>query len=576
MNKKKAMALVLAATTALSPVTAFAAVEPVEGADVAKKSSDAAPDWQEYNNLIAQIKMETDTAKREELMHQAEDILMETNAIVPLYYYNDPYMLKENVKGVYSNVYGFKYFMFADPGEGKDALRIYMASEPDKLDPALNSTMDGGCLAANSFTGLCSYNDKGEVELALADKYEVSEDGLTYTFTMKDGLKWSDGSELTAKDFEYSWKRAADPKTAADYSYMYNGIATNEDGSLNVKASEDGKTFIVNLKAPCAYFLDLCTFPTFYPVPQASVEAEEGWETNPGLWAQEAGFVSNGAFVLKEWKHNESMVYEKNPNYYRADEVKVERLEFMLSDDDAAPYAAYQAGDLDFIDSIPTDETAAVLDSPEFHIVDQLGTYYMCFNVNSPLFEGKTPEQANAMRRAFSIIIDREYIAENIGQTGQVVANTFVPAIMLDGNGGEFRANDDAYTYPNEEAVGYFDPSYDAYEANCEEARKLLESAGYKFGDDGMLSDETPLTVTYVTNEGAGNVQIAEALQQDFAALGIDMVIDTKEWSVFLNERKAGNFDLARNGWVADFNDPINMLEMWTTESGNNDAQLGK
>lgn len=576
MNKKKAMALVLAATTALSPVTAFAAVEPVEGADVAKKSSDAAPDWQEYNNLIAQIKMETDTAKREELMHQAEDILMETNAIVPLYYYNDPYMLKENVKGVYSNVYGFKYFMFADPGEGKDALRIYMASEPDKLDPALNSTMDGGCLAANSFTGLCSYNDKGEVELALADKYEVSEDGLTYTFTMKDGLKWSDGSELTAKDFEYSWKRAADPKTAADYSYMYNGIATNEDGSLNVKASEDGKTFVVNLKAPCAYFLDLCTFPTFYPVPQASVEAEEGWETNPGLWAQEAGFVSNGAFVLKEWKHNESMVYEKNPNYYRADEVKVERLEFMLSDDDAAPYAAYQAGDLDFIDSIPTDETAAVLDSPEFHIVDQLGTYYMCFNVNSPLFEGKTPEQANAMRRAFSIIIDREYIAENIGQTGQVVANTFVPAIMLDGNGGEFRANDDAYTYPNEEAVGYFDPSYDAYEANCEEARKLLESAGYKFGDDGMLSDETPLTVTYVTNEGAGNVQIAEALHQDFAALGIDMVIDTKEWSVFLNERKAGNFDLARNGWVADFNDPINMLEMWTTESGNNDAQLGK
>ena len=576
MNKKKAMALVLAATTALSPVTAFAAVEPVEGADVAKKSSDAAPDWQEYNNLIAQIKMETDTAKREELMHQAEDILMETNALVPLYYYNDPYMLKENVKGVYSNVYGFKYFMFADPGEGKDALRIYMASEPDKLDPALNSTMDGGCLAANSFTGLCSYNDKGEIELALADKYEVSEDGLTYTFTMKDGLKWSDGSELTAKDFEYSWKRAADPKTAADYSYMYNGIATNEDGFLNVKASEDGKTFVVNLKAPCAYFLDLCTFPTFYPVPQASVEAEEGWETNPGLWAQEAGFVSNGAFVLKEWKHNESMVYEKNPNYYRADEVKVERLEFMLSDDDAAPYAAYQAGDLDFIDSIPTDETAAVLDSPEFHIIDQLGTYYMCFNVNSPLFEGKTPEQANAMRRAFSIIIDREYIAENIGQTGQVVANTFIPAIMLDGNGGEFRANDDAYTYPNEEAVGYFDPSYDAYEANCEEARKLLESAGYKFGDDGMLSDETPLTVTYVTNEGGGNVQIAEALQQDFAALGIDMVIDTKEWSVFLNERKAGNFDLARNGWVADFNDPINMLEMWTTESGNNDAQLGK
>lgn len=576
MNKKKAMALVLAAATALSPVTAFAAeVEPIEGADVAKKSSEAAPDWQEYNNLVAQIKVETDTAKREEMMHQAEDILMDTNALVPLYYYNDPYMLKENVKGVYSNAYGFKYFMFADAGDAT-TLRLYMASEPDKLDPALNSTVDGSCLAVSSFSGLCYYKEDGTVDLALADSYEMSEDGLTYTFTMKDGLKWSDGTELTAKDFEYSWKRAADPQTAADYSYMFNGIATKEDGSLDVTASEDGKTFTVNLKAPCVYFLDLCAFPTFYPVPQASVEAQEGWETNPGLWAQEAGFVSNGAYTLKEWKHNESMVYEKNPNWYRADEVKIERLEFMLSDDDAAPFAAYNAGDLDFIDSIPTDETAAVLDSPEFHVVDQLGTYYMCFNVNSPLFEGKTAEQASAMRRAFSIIIDRDYIAENIGQTGQVVANTFIPAKMMDGNGGEFRANDDAYTYPNEEAVGYFDPSYDAYDANLEEARTLLESAGYTFGDDGMLSDETPLSVTYVTNEGAGNVAIAEALQQDFAALGIDMVIDTKEWSVFLNERKAGNFDLARNGWIADFNDPINMLEMWTTESGNNDAQLGK
>lgn len=179
------------------------------------------------------------------------------------------------------------------------------------------------------------------------------------------------------------------------------------------------------------------------------------------------------------------------------------------------------------------------------------------------------------MRRGFTLLIDREYIAENIGQTGQVPANTFIPAGMLDGNGGEFRANDDAYTFPNEEAVGYYDPSYDAYDANLEEAIACFEEAGYKF-EDGKLSDETPLTVTYLTNEGSGNVAIAEALQQDFAAIGINTKIDTNEWSVFLNERKAGNFDLARNGWVADFNDPINMLEMWTTDSGNNDAQFGR
>lgn len=572
--KKKVLAFVLAAATALTPVTAMAA-EVVEGADVAKRSSEAAPEWQEYNNLVFQIKNETDTAKREELMHQAEDMLMATNALVPIYYYNDIYMQKEAVSGIYSNNYGFKYFMFADNGDNT-TLRLSIASEPDKLDPALNSTVDGACLAVSSFSGLCAYNEAGEIELACADSYEVSEDGLTYTFTLKDGLKWSDGSDLTAKDFEYSWKRAADPMTASDYFYMMDGIARKEDGTLDVAASEDGKTFTVNLTAPCVYFLDLCAFPTFYPVQQACVESFEGWQENPGLWAQEAGFVSNGAYVLKEWKHNESMVYEKNPNWYRADEVKIERLEFMLSDDDTATYAAYNAGDLDFVDNVPTDEIASVIESPEFHIVDQLGTYYMCFNVNSPLFEGKTPEQANAMRRAFNLIIDREYITENIGQTGQVPANTFIPAGMMDGNGGVFKANDDAYTFPCADAEGYFDASYDAYDANLEEAIALLESAGYVFDEDGTLSDETPISVTYATNEGAGNVAIAEALQQDFAAIGVDMIIETNEWAVFLNERKAGNFDLARNGWVADFNDPINMLEMWTTDSGNNDAQFGR
>ncbi len=575
MKTRKLMALGLAAVTALAPISAVNAAEAIEGADVASRSSESAPEWQEYNNLIYQIKTTTDTAEREALMHQAEDMLMETGAIVPLYYYNDIYLQKETLTGIYSNSYGFKYWMFADNGDNT-TLRMNLASEPDKLDPALNTTVDGACLVVNSFEGLCAYNEEGEVYLALADSYEVSEDGLTYTFTLKDDLKWSDGSELTAKDFEYSWKRAADPTTAADYAYMFDGIAKTEDGSLDVTASEDGKTLTVNLSAPCVYFLDLCAFPAFYPVPQASVEAAEGWEENAGAWALEAGFVTNGAYVLESWTHEESMVYVKNPNYYRADEVKIERVELMLSADDTAIFAAYNAGDLDFADTVPTDEIANLLDNPEFHIIDNLGTYYVCFNVNSPLFEGKTVEQANAMRRALTLLIDRDYIVENVGQTGQQPANTFIPAGMLDGNGGEFRANDDAYTYPDEEAVGYYDASYDAYEDNLAEAIALLEEAGYVFDEDGMLSDETPISITYITNEGTSHVAIAESMQQDFAAVGINMTIETGEWNVFLNERKAGNYDMARNGWLADFNDPINMLEMWTTDSGNNDVQFGR
>ena len=535
------------------------------------------PDWAAYDELIAQIKASTDFVEREALMHQAEDMLMETNCIVPLYYYNDIYMQKPTVEGVYSNLFGMKFFMYATNGNST-TLRINLASEPDKLDPALNSTVDGGCLASNSFAGLYTYDAEGQLVPNLAEGYEVSEDGLTYTFTLKDGLLWSDGTPLTAADFEYSWKRAASTETAADYSYLFNGIAGYPD-ELNVTASEDGKTLTVVLTAPCAYMLDLMAFPTFFPVPKTSVEAasgyldEEGNVLNPGAWATEAGFVSNGAYTLTNWVHGESMTYTKNPNYWDADNVKIETLEFMLSADDTAIYAAYQAGDLDFADTVPTDEIATLMaeENPEFYIVDNLGTYYINFNVKSDLFAGKTVEQANAMRKAFSILIDREYIVETVGQTGQKIANTFIPEGMADGHGGIFKANDDAYTYPDAESVGYFPTT-----VQTEAAIELLKSAGYEFDENGMLSAETPITFEFSTNDGSGNTAIAECIQQDLAMVGINMTIRTSDWNVFLNDRKAGNYDLARNGWICDFNDPINMLEMWTTDSGNNDCQLGK
>ena len=179
------------------------------------------------------------------------------------------------------------------------------------------------------------------------------------------------------------------------------------------------------------------------------------------------------------------------------------------------------------------------------------------------------------MRKAMNLIIDRQYIVDTIAQADQEVANTFIPTGMADGNGGEFRVNDDAYTYPMEDVVGYFDPN--AYEENLEEARKLLEGAGYKFDENGnaFLAD-TPINMTYLTNDAEGNVKIGESIQQDFAALGINVTVETREWSVFLDERKQGKFDFCREGWLADYNDPINMLEMWETESGNNDMQFGR
>lgn len=532
----------------------------------------SAPEWKDYDERIAQIRKETDLAKREALMHEAEDELMDTWAVVPLYYYNDVYLQKTDVENIYSNLFGFKYFGFAKTPTNELALQI--ASEPDKLDPALNSTVDGACLAILAFSGLYSYDENGQLVPELAESYEMSDDALTYTFKMRDGLKWSDGETLDANDVVYSWNRLANPDTAADYSYLTSAIATNSDGTLQIEASEDGKTFTVHLVAPCAYFLDLCAFPAFYPVPQQAVESAAGADTNPGAWALEAGFVTSGPMKLTAWSHNESMTYEPNENYWAADKVSLTKINFMLSSDDTAIYNAFKDGSLQFADTIATDVMATVKDTPEFHKIDVLGTYYCGFNVNSELFAGKTVEQAAEMRKAFSLLIDREYIVETIAQAGQEPANTFIPAGMADGNGGEFRKNDDAYTYPDKENVGYYNPKLT--DDTIDEARELLKEAGYEFDDNGMLSESTPIDITYLTNDSEGNVKIGEAIQQDLAAIGINLTVETREWSVFLNERKEGKFDFCREGWLADYNDPINMLEMWETNSGNNDMQFGR
>ncbi len=536
--------------------------------------------WDTYDALIEQIRTCTDPVERVDLMHQAEDILMDTGALLPLYFYTDIYLQKDYLTNVYWTPFGYKYFMFAELGNGSDTLRMYLASEPDKLDPALNSTVDGAILAINSFAGLFTYDAEQKQVPDLAESYTVSDDGLTYTFTLKDDLKWSNGDTLDASDFVYSWNRAVNPATASDYAYMFapikgyaemtemdeEGNLVNPDATLAVTASEDGKTLTVELTTPTAYFLDLCAFPTYFPVYQEAVEAADPEGNNPGAWALDPGenFVCSGAYVLTEWNHNSSMVYEKNPYYHRADEVTIERQELMLSSDETAVFAAYNDGSLDFADGVPTAEIAGLEGNPEYHVIGTLGTYYVSFNVNSPLFEGMSAEDAATLRKALSLFIDRDYIVTNIGQADQVPAGSFIPAGCSDGNGGEFKNKD------------YFDPSYEAFEDNVAKGIEMLESIGYKFDENGMLSDETPLSFTYLVNTPGSNVDVAVAIQSDMAAVGIDMEVSEMEWNVFLNDRKNGNFDVARNGWLMDYNDPLNMLEMWTSDSGNNDCQFGR
>lgn len=447
-----------------------------------------------------------------------------------------------------------------------NVLYINLASEPKYLDPALSSTVDGGCLAVNTFAGLYTYDEEGKLIPDLATAMpEVSEDGTVYTVKIKES-KWSNGDDLKAQDFIYSWNRAIAQETAADYAYLFDIIARKDDGTLSVEATDD-YTLVITLISPCPYFNDLMAFPTFLPVHQASVEAADPDKTNPGKWAEEPGFVCNGAYTLESWNHNESMVYKKNANYHDAANVTMEELQFMLSTDDTAIYAAYNSGNVDYIDTVPNDEISSLNGTnPEFGILDNLGTYYIGFNVNDPVFDGKTVEEAAKMRQAMNLLIDRQFIVENIGQSGQVPADTFVPLGMADGNGGEFKGDTSYYDATNTGA------------AMVEDAKKLMEEAGYSFTDngDGTYKIDPAINMVYLTNEGTGHVAIAQAVQQDLALLGIGLEIQTQDWNVFLENRKQGSFTIAREGWLADYNDPVNMLEIFTSDSGNNDMQLGK
>ncbi len=541
-------------------------------------------DWDEFDRLIEEIKSTNDLEARVLLMHRAEDMLMATGALVPIYHYNDNYMAKSDLKGYYVTPYAYKYFEKATYGD-RDTLNLCISSEPQYIDPALNSAVDGAVMAVNSFSGLVTYNEKMELVPDTAEKIDISADGKTYTFTMRDGLKWSNGDDFDAHDFEYSLKRAANPEVGADYRYMLDCIVgwpeddTEDVENLAVKASEDGKTLTIELKAVTAYFLDLCAFPTYFPVHQASVEGAPGYLDadgkikDPAAWTQNGNYVSNGPFKNTGWIHNASITFEKNELFHRADNVKLQKLHFMLNDDDPTIYAAYQAGDLDFIDNVPPDEIKKLLEDkdPEFHVVDNLGTYFVIFNVNSEMFDGLTTEQANKVRLAITYAIDREYIVDTVGQTGQTLANTFIPPMMLDGTGNEFKQNSADYTYPDADSAGYY-----PYEQDLDRARAVLEEAGYEFGDDGKLLASNPIHINYLFNTNAGHAAIAQLIMEDLNELGIEMTPNQMDWDTTLAERKAGNYDVARHGWIADFNDPINMLEMWTSSSGNNDAQFGK
>ena len=342
--------------------------------------------WAEtYDPLISLIKSTSDDETRYALMHKAEDLLMSTGAICPIYYYTDPYMISKTVDGFFANPLGYKYFMYTTTTDNLDTLNVCIASEPDTLDPAANSAVDGATMLAHLFSGLAKWTqDENGVFQIVPDAAEElvegvpNEDGTTtYTYTIRD-MNWSDGQPVTAKDFEFAWKRAANEENGFDYGYMFENVA-GYPNDLQVTALDD-KTLEVVLANDAPYWNELLAFPTFFPV-REDVVANEGWNTDPST------YVCNGMYTMSAWEHNSVITLTKNEAHPDAAEVTMPTLKFYLSDDANNMLTNFKNGEWKFIDDVPTNEMAALkVDYPdEFVVAGQIGTYYVCWNINEDI-----------------------------------------------------------------------------------------------------------------------------------------------------------------------------------------------
>ncbi|MDD7160777.1 MAG: peptide ABC transporter substrate-binding protein [Candidatus Ornithospirochaeta sp.] len=461
---------------------------------------------------------------------------------------------------------------------GPSSISVCIASEPDTIDPALNSAVDGATLTAHLFSGLAKWDQDANGKLvivadaatSLVDGVENADGSVTYTYTIRD-MKWSDGKAVTAGDFEFAWKRAASTELGADYGYMFEVVKGYPD-DLAVKAIDD-KTLEVTTANYIAYWNELLAFPAYYPV-REDVVANESWATDP------ATYVSNGMYKLTAWEHNSVITLTKNADHPDADQVTMDEIKFYLSDDANNMLSNFKNGDWLLIDDVPNEEIPALkVQYPnELVIAGQIGTYYVCWNVNENILPagstltGEAAEKAKAeIRNALSLILDRNYICEEIGQAGQVPASSFVAMGMTNADGSQFYQTAGGTDKPY---YGYYDVSEEAFEANFASAVETLKKY-YNYDEKTGMFTNFP-TLTYLYNTSSGHKAIGEYIQSAFAAVGINMNLVNQEWNTFLNTRKNGDYSVARNGWLADYNDPISFLDMWVTASGNNDVQYGK
>ena len=370
---------------------------------------------------------------------------------------------------------------------------------------------------------------------------------------------------------------------------MFPSIAGYEDTAADestykplsgVKADDAKGELEVELISDVPYFLELTAFPTYAPVPLSKVQKADGSESDD-WWTKAADYIGNGPLKVTEMKNEDGgkIVFEKNDKYWDNANTKVTKLTMALSDNDDNIYANYVSGAYAFVDSVPQakmDEAKARTEK-DYFVNGQLGTYYVSFNVNDKTLNKFLTNEAQhaTFRKALALLIDRNYICEQIGKAGQEPANTFVGKGIMENHENGPATEWTTKSGPNRDGAGYYKVGKADYEANCKAAVEAIKGLGFKYNEKTGKFTNVP-TLKYLFNKGSGHQAIAEYLQACFKQYGIKLKLVQQEWAVFLNTRKDGKFSVARNGWLADYNDACSFLDMWTSGSGNNDCQFGR
>ena len=429
--------------------------------------------------------------------------------------------------------------------QAENILRRSNDAEPASMDPQLAQGMPEMHILRDMFVGLIDEDAGAHLIPGVAEKWDVSEDGKTYTFHLRDNT-WSDGTPVTAGDFVYAWRRGVDPAVGSKYSFFLYPVKNAKEivegkqplDALGVSAPDD-KTLVVELNNPTPYFTGLLINAVTYPVPRQIVE-KHGKE-----WTRAEHIAGNGAYKMREWKPQSRIVLEKSPDYYGAQDVQLDKVIYYVSEDKNAELQRYRAGELDWTADVPNDQIKWLQEnlSDELHIYNYLGTFYFGYNLTKPPFKDNPK-----LREALTLAIDRDVITDKVTGVGEKPAYSFVP--------------------PGINGYDHYTPEYASLDkaARIEKAKKLYEEAGY--------GKDKPLKVDLLYNTSENHKKIAVAVAAMWKQnLGVQTNLTNQEWKVFLNTRtEKKQTEAFRAGWIGDYNDAYSFLELFQSKSGLNDS----